>query len=147
MASFWLWPWLWPWPWWRHFDCDCRYLWLRPWRWLWLAACDRDRDSGCDCDSGSYPAQSHRDRGRDSRVLYKCTFCGQFIPRQYCHRITIEGQFQVFQRVSSSKVVLKTVESCFLALKYYEDGSMYDHKLKHYYYILYIGIMYVGSQA
>jgi hypothetical protein len=35
----------------------------------------------------------------------------------------IEGQFQVFQRFSSSKLVLKTVESCFSALNYYENGS------------------------
>ncbi len=37
--------------------------------------------------------------------------------------IIIEGQFQAFQRVSSSKLVLKTVESCFVALNYYENGS------------------------
>jgi hypothetical protein len=30
----------------------------------------------------------------------------------------IEGQFQAFQRFSSSKLVLKTVESCFVALNY-----------------------------
>jgi hypothetical protein len=38
--------------------------------------------------------------------------------------IIIEGQFQVFQRFSSSKLVLKTVESCFVALNYYGNGSM-----------------------
>ncbi len=37
--------------------------------------------------------------------------------------IIIEGQFQVFQRVFSSQVVLETVESCFVALNYYENGS------------------------
>jgi hypothetical protein len=38
--------------------------------------------------------------------------------------IIIEGQFQAFQRFSSSKLVLKTVESCFVALNYYGNGSM-----------------------
>jgi hypothetical protein len=37
--------------------------------------------------------------------------------------IIIEGQFQVFQWVSSSKLVLKIVGSCFEALNYYENGS------------------------
>ncbi len=37
--------------------------------------------------------------------------------------IIIEGQFQVLQRFSSSKLVLKTVESCFVALNYYGNGS------------------------
>jgi hypothetical protein len=37
--------------------------------------------------------------------------------------IIIEGQFQVFQRFSSSKLVLRTVESRFTALNYYENGS------------------------
>jgi hypothetical protein len=37
--------------------------------------------------------------------------------------IIIEGQFQLFQRFSSSKLVLKTVASCFAALNYYENGS------------------------
>ncbi len=37
--------------------------------------------------------------------------------------IIIEGQFQVFQRFSSSKLVLKPVESCFAALDYYGNGS------------------------
>ncbi len=37
--------------------------------------------------------------------------------------IIIEGQFQVFKRFSSSNLVLKTVESCFAALNYYEIGS------------------------
>jgi hypothetical protein len=36
----------------------------------------------------------------------------------------IEGQFQILQRFSSRKLVLKTVESGFLkALNYYENGS------------------------
>jgi hypothetical protein len=34
-----------------------------------------------------------------------------------------ECQFQVFQRFSSSKLVLKTVESCFATLKYYGNGN------------------------
>ncbi len=37
--------------------------------------------------------------------------------------IIIEGQFRDFQRFSSSKLVLKTVESCFAALNYYGNGS------------------------
>jgi hypothetical protein len=37
--------------------------------------------------------------------------------------IIIEGQFQAFQRFSSSKLVLAAVESCFRALNYYENGS------------------------
>jgi hypothetical protein len=40
--------------------------------------------------------------------------------------IILEGQFQVFQRFSSGKLVLKTVESCFVALNYYENGSRYE---------------------
>jgi hypothetical protein len=35
----------------------------------------------------------------------------------------IEGQFQVFQRFTSSILVLKTVESRFAALNYYKNGS------------------------
>ncbi len=41
----------------------------------------------------------------------------------YCHSHNNRGQFQVFQRFSSSKLVLKTVESCFVALNYYGNGS------------------------
>jgi hypothetical protein len=37
--------------------------------------------------------------------------------------IIIEGHFQVFQWFSRSKLVLKAVESCFVALNYYGDGS------------------------
>ena len=37
--------------------------------------------------------------------------------------ITMEGLFQVFQRFSSSKLVLKTVGSRFAALNCYEHGS------------------------
>ncbi len=37
--------------------------------------------------------------------------------------IIIEGLFQDFQRFSSSKLALKTVESCFVALNYYGNGS------------------------
>jgi hypothetical protein len=32
------------------------------------------------------------------------------------------SQFQVFQRFSSTSLVLKTVESCFVALNHYENG-------------------------
>ncbi len=39
--------------------------------------------------------------------------------------IIIEGRFQVFQRFSSSKLVLKTVESCFMTLNCYGNASMY----------------------
>jgi hypothetical protein len=39
--------------------------------------------------------------------------------------IIIEGQFfQIFQRFSSSKLILNTVESRFTALNHYENGSM-----------------------
>ncbi len=37
--------------------------------------------------------------------------------------IIIEGQFQDFQRFSRSKLVLKAVESCFVALNYCGNGS------------------------
>ncbi len=37
--------------------------------------------------------------------------------------IIIERQLQDFQRFSSSKLVLKTIESRFAALNYYENGS------------------------
>ncbi len=43
--------------------------------------------------------------------------------------IIIEGQFQVFQRFASSKLVLKTVESCFVALNYYGNGSTMCQRL------------------
>jgi hypothetical protein len=38
--------------------------------------------------------------------------------------IIIEGQLQVFQQFSSSKLVLKTVESCYVALNYFGNGSI-----------------------
>ncbi len=38
--------------------------------------------------------------------------------------IIIEGQLQVFQQFSSSKLVIKTVESCYTALNYYENSAM-----------------------
>ncbi len=38
--------------------------------------------------------------------------------------IIFEGQFQIVQLLSSSKLVLKDVESCFVALNYHENGSM-----------------------
>jgi hypothetical protein len=40
----------------------------------------------------------------------------------------IEGHFQGSQRISNSKLVLKTVGSCFVALNYYENGSMLSIK-------------------
>jgi hypothetical protein len=52
------------------------------------------------------------------QCMYNCNKKSTAIP------IIIEGQFQVFQRFSSSKLVLKTVESCFAALNYYGNGSM-----------------------
>jgi hypothetical protein len=51
--------------------------------------------------------------------IYVCMYVCTAIP------IIIEGQFQVFQRFSKSKLVLKAVESCFVALNYYGNGSMY----------------------
>jgi hypothetical protein len=44
--------------------------------------------------------------------------------------IVIEGQFHAFQRFSSSKLVLKTVESRLAALNYYENGSNYKRHLR-----------------
>jgi hypothetical protein len=38
--------------------------------------------------------------------------------------IKIEGRFHAFQRFSSSKLVLKAVESCFMALTYYGNDSI-----------------------
>jgi hypothetical protein len=38
----------------------------------------------------------------------------------------IEGQFQVFQRFSGSKLALRTVESRHEALNYYENGSLHN---------------------
>jgi hypothetical protein len=35
----------------------------------------------------------------------------------------IEGQFKIFQRFPSSKLVLKAVENCFVALNQHENGS------------------------
>jgi hypothetical protein len=37
--------------------------------------------------------------------------------------VIIEVQFQVSQRFSSSKLVLKIVESCFVSLNDYENGN------------------------
>ncbi len=37
--------------------------------------------------------------------------------------IRIGAQFQAFQRFSGSKLVLKAVDSRFVALNYYENGS------------------------
>jgi hypothetical protein len=52
--------------------------------------------------------------------------CTYIMYIRYTHTaipIIIERRFQVFQRFSSGKLVLKTVESCFAALNYYEIGS------------------------
>jgi hypothetical protein len=50
--------------------------------------------------------------------------------------IISEGRYQAFQRFSSSKLVLKTVASCFSALHYYENGSavpsMYEVPKRHF---------------
>jgi hypothetical protein len=43
--------------------------------------------------------------------------------KSYC-LIIIEGRFQVCQRFSSSKLVLKAVESCFVALNYCGNGTI-----------------------
>jgi hypothetical protein len=48
-----------------------------------------------------------------------------------CTAILIIIEFQVFQRFSSSKLVLKIVESCFLALNYYENGSTMHVRVWH----------------
>jgi hypothetical protein len=53
----------------------------------------------------------------DSISELKIMMCSTAIP------IIFEGRFQVFQRFSSNKLVLKTVESCFVALNYYGNGS------------------------
>jgi hypothetical protein len=45
------------------------------------------------------------------------------VPARTAILIIIEGQFQAFQGFSSSKPVLKTVESRFAALNYDENGS------------------------
>jgi hypothetical protein len=42
----------------------------------------------------------------------------------------IEGQFHIFERFLSSKLVLKTVESGFVALNYYENGSAVQRCLR-----------------
>ncbi len=42
----------------------------------------------------------------------------------YCHSHNNWGSVQVFQRFSSNKLVIKTVESTFVALNYYENGSI-----------------------
>ncbi len=54
----------------------------------------------------------------------KVAVYAEFVSRSTAILIIIEGQLQDFQRFSSSKPVLKTVESCFMALIYYENGSM-----------------------
>jgi hypothetical protein len=63
--------------------------------------------------------------------MYMCLFIYMFMfvllaSHTVCTAIPIiiEGRFQVFQRFSSSKLVLKTVESCFMALNCYGNGSM-----------------------
>ncbi len=72
------------------------------------------------------------------QTFLKCT-CSLFILRICVHiciflsgisfgitaiPIIIEGRFQNFQRFSSSKLILITVESSFLALNYYGNGIM-----------------------
>ncbi len=51
------------------------------------------------------------------------------IPGLYCPSwaTIIEGRFQVFVRCSSSKLVPKTVEICFVALNYHGNGSATNH--------------------
>jgi hypothetical protein len=56
--------------------------------------------------------------------VHKCTYIyGTAISTIF------EGRFQVFQRFSRSKLVLKTVKSRFVALNYYGNGSMEHHYL------------------
>jgi hypothetical protein len=50
----------------------------------------------------------------------------------------IEGQFQVFQRFSSSKLILQTVESCFGALNYHENAGSDSITMCHEYIYIYI---------
>ncbi len=64
-----------------------------------------------------------------------CTHVPAQLRHPYIHMIThtampiiIEGRFQVFQQFSSSKLVLKTVESCFVALNYYGNGSTFVYE-------------------
>ena len=52
-------------------------------------------------------------------TLYDCANPSTAIP------IIIEARFQAFQRFSSRKLVLKAVESCFVALNYYGNGSTF----------------------
>ncbi len=52
--------------------------------------------------------------------LHKCML---FCTNLTAILIITEGQFQASQRFSSSKLVLKAVESYFTALNYYENGS------------------------
>jgi hypothetical protein len=60
-------------------------------------------------------------------IMYECIYVVLYVS-VYVRTVTaipiiIEGRFQGFQRFSSSKLVLKTVESCFAALNYYGNGS------------------------
>jgi hypothetical protein len=71
------------------------------------------------------PGRDSDDQSRREDCMKHChaLYVGQYIlPFPY---IIIEGQFQNFQRFSSSKLVLITVESCFVALNYYGNGSTY----------------------
>ncbi len=54
---------------------------------------------------------------------------------RYCLGFQIFGRFQISQRISSSKLVLRTVESRFKALNYYENGSIFES-----------GIMFTGAR-
>ncbi len=48
----------------------------------------------------------------------------------YCHSHNNWGPLSWFQRFSSSKLVLKTVKSSFVALNYYENSSMNSEHLE-----------------
>jgi hypothetical protein len=44
--------------------------------------------------------------------------------------VIFEGWFQVFQLLFSSKLVLKTVEICFVTLNYHENGSIMNIRVE-----------------
>jgi hypothetical protein len=73
-------------------------------------------------------------------VLSKPAAPKMFGPRKIDTAILtiIEGQFQFFQRLSRSKLLLKTIEDRFTALNYYENGRV-SHK-----YILFLLVVEPG---
>jgi hypothetical protein len=53
-----------------------------------------------------------------------CPHCDTRMENHSYTLIIIEGQFRIFQRFASSKLVPKTVYSSFAALNYYENGCI-----------------------